>query len=147
MKAFGSVLFTRQVIGLQRPTPTRLNDLPERTRAMIDDLSSLHLVATVLRGKWTLPVVYSLKHHTRRYGEIRRHLPTATEKMLISTLRKLEKNGLVKRHIYPSVPPKVEYKLTPFGLEVLEIAKKTNELAKSSSAIKSIKEAQCGLFS
>ena len=123
----------------------RLNDLPERTHAMIDDLSSLHLVATVLRGKWTLPVVYSLKHHTRRYGEIRRHLPTATEKMLISTLRKLEKNGLVKRHIYPSVPPKVEYKLTPFGLEVLAFAQSANALAKASPILASTtEEAQRG---
>lgn len=112
---------------------------------MIDDLSSLHLVATVLRGKWTLPVVYSLKHHTRRYGEIRRHLPTATEKMLISTLRKLEKNGLVKRHIYPSVPPKVEYKLTPFGLEVLAFAQSANALAKASPILASTtEEAQRG---
>lgn len=112
---------------------------------MYDDLSSLNLVATVLSGKWTLPVVYSLKTHTRRYGEIRRHLPTATEKMLIATLRKLEKDGLVKRHLYPSVPPKVEYKLTPFGLEVLAITQSASALAKASPLLGStMKEAQDG---
>lgn len=112
---------------------------------MNDDLSSLNLIATVLRGKWTLPVVYSLKTHTRRYGEIRRHLPTATEKMLITTLRKLEKDGLLKRRIYPSVPPKVEYKLTPFGLEVLAITQSVGVLAEASPTISSsLQEARVG---
>lgn len=110
---------------------------------MNDDLGSLNLIATVLSGKWTLPVVYSLKTHTRRYGEIRRHIPTATEKMLISTLRKLEKDGLVKRHLYPSVPPKVEYKLTPFGLEVLAITESASALVKASPLLATtISEAQ-----
>lgn len=110
---------------------------------MNDDFSSLHLIATILSGKWTLPVVYSLKDRTRRYGEIRRRLPCATEKMLIATLRKLEKDGLVKRRIYPSVPPKVEYKLTPFGLEVLAITQSASRLAKASLLLAiTIQEAQ-----
>lgn len=112
----------------------------------MDDLSSLKLVATALAGKWTLPVVYSLKDNTRRYHEIRRHFPSATEKMIISTLRKLEKDGLVRRRIYPTVPPKVEYTLTPLGLEVLAIAQSANELAKSSPVIGTIEEARKSLF-
>ncbi|MBN9397939.1 hypothetical protein BGO17_00740 [Candidatus Saccharibacteria bacterium 49-20] len=114
---------------------------------MPDDLSSLRLVATTLAGKWTLPVVYSLKDNTRRYHEIRRHFPKATEKMIIATLKKLEKDGLVKRRIYPTVPPKTEYTLTPLGFEVLAIAQSANALAKASTAIESLKEARGGLFS
>jgi DNA-binding HxlR family transcriptional regulator len=65
--------------------------------------------------------------------------------MLIATLRKLEKDGLVKRHIYPAVPPKVEYKLTPFGLEVLAFAQSANALAKASPILaNTIEEARLG---
>ena len=109
---------------------------------MNDELSSLNLVATVLSGKWTLPVVYALKDRTHRYHEIHKHLPTATEKVLASTLRKLEKDGLVKRHIYPSVPPKVEYTLTPLGAEILAIAKSANALAAASPVLIDMKEAR-----
>lgn len=113
----------------------------------MDDLSSLKLVATALAGKWTLPVVYSLKDNTRRYHEIRRAFPKATEKMIISTLKKLEKDGMIRRRIYPTVPPKVEYTLTPLGLELLFIAQSANELAKASTAIETLKEARESLFS
>lgn len=114
---------------------------------MPDDLSSLNLVATALAGKWTLPVVYSLKDNTRRYHEIRRHFPKATEKMIIATLKKLEKDGLVKRRIYPTVPPKTEYTLTPLGFEVLAIAQSANALAKASPIITDAREAHRSLFS
>lgn len=113
---------------------------------MIDDLSSLNLVATALSGKWTLPVVYSLKDNTRRYHEIRGSFPKATEKMIIVTLKKLEKDGMVKRRIYPTVPPKTEYTLTPSGLEVLAMAQSANALAKASPVIKTMKEARKSLF-
>jgi hypothetical protein len=55
--------------------------------------------------------VMALKVDTRRHGE----LEGISQKMLIQTLRNLEHNGLVKREVYPVVPPKVEYSLTPWG--------------------------------
>jgi DNA-binding HxlR family transcriptional regulator len=102
---------------------------------MNDDLSSLNFIATILSSKWTLPVVYVLKNHTRRYHEIHIHLPNTTQKMLTATLRKLERDGLVKRKIHASIPPKVEYRLTPFGLEVLLLTQRFNDLAQSNQLI------------
>lgn len=113
---------------------------------MPDSLSPLNLVTTILAGKWTLPIVYSLKDRTHRYHEIRRSFPTVTEKMLIATLKKLEKDGLVKRRLYPSVPPKTEYTLTPLGLEALAIAQSANALAKASPLITTAREARKSLF-
>jgi len=56
-----------------------------------------------------------------RYGELKRLLKGITTKMLTQTLRELEQDGLVSRKVYLEVPPKVEYSLTPAGLELIPI--------------------------
>jgi DNA-binding HxlR family transcriptional regulator len=102
---------------------------------MNDDLSSLNFIATILSSKWTLPVVYVLKNRTRRYHEIHKHLPNTTQKMLTATLRKLERDGLVKRKIHPTIPPKVEYRLTPLGLEVLLMTQNVSDWVQSNQLV------------
>jgi DNA-binding HxlR family transcriptional regulator len=59
--------------------------------------------------------------------------------MLTATLRQLERNGLIKRKVYPTVPPKVEYKLTDLGLEVLDIIEKIDVWAKENRVISKIR--------
>jgi DNA-binding HxlR family transcriptional regulator len=66
-------------------------------------------------GRWGPLVIMALKGETKRHGELRRELEGISQKMLIQTLRNLEHNGLVEREVYPVVPPKVEYSLTPLG--------------------------------
>jgi DNA-binding HxlR family transcriptional regulator len=67
-------------------------------------------------GKWSPLVVMALEDGgKKRHGELRRELRGVSQKMLIQTLRQLETNGLVEREVYPVVPPKVEYSLTPLG--------------------------------
>ena len=106
---------------------------------MNDDLSSLDFIATILASKWTLPVVCTLKNQTRRYHELQKRIPNITQKMLTATLRQLERNGLIKRKVYPTVPPKVEYKLTDLGLEVLDIIEKIDVWAKENRVISKIR--------
>ena len=106
---------------------------------MNDDLSSLNFIATILASKWTLPVVCTLKNQTRRYHELQKHIPNITQKMLTATLRQLESNGLIKRKVYPTVPPKVEYKLTDQGLEVLAIIDKLDVWVKDNRIISRIR--------
>ena len=57
----------------------------------------------------------ALKEGKKRHGELKRELEGISQKMLIQTLRNLERNGLVEREVHPVVPPKVEYSLTPLG--------------------------------
>ena len=69
----------------------------------------------VIGDKWKPIVLIILGQGMKRYGELQRHLPDVSKKMLTQTLRALENDGLLKRTVYAEVPPKVEYDLTPLG--------------------------------
>jgi DNA-binding HxlR family transcriptional regulator len=62
----------------------------------------------LIGDKWTPIIVYILGQGTKRYGELQRHLPDVSKKMLTQTLRALERDGLLKRKVYAEVPPRVE---------------------------------------
>ncbi|MFE9443255.1 winged helix-turn-helix transcriptional regulator [Streptomyces sp. NPDC006602] len=65
--------------------------------------------------KWSLLVIALLEHRRLRFTELRREIDGISQRMLTVTLRSLERDGLVKRTVYPVVPPRVEYELTPLG--------------------------------
>ena len=68
-----------------------------------------------LDGKWKGVILFHLMDRTLRFNELRRHLPAITQRMLTKQLRELEGSGLISRTVYPVVPPRVEYALTPLG--------------------------------
>jgi DNA-binding HxlR family transcriptional regulator len=69
----------------------------------------------VLSGKWKANILFQLQSGSKRFGELRRLIPKATQQMLTAHLRELERSGVIRREIYAQVPPKVEYSLTPLG--------------------------------
>jgi len=69
----------------------------------------------VIGGKWKCVILWHVRKRVRRFGELRRLIPGATQKMLTTQLRELERDGLISRRIYPEIPPKVEYSMTPYG--------------------------------
>jgi DNA-binding HxlR family transcriptional regulator len=69
----------------------------------------------LIADKWIVAVLYVLSGGTKRYGELQREIGEISQRMLTRTLRDLERNGLIKRKVYPVVPPMVEYSLTPLG--------------------------------
>ncbi|MBB5852888.1 winged helix-turn-helix transcriptional regulator [Amycolatopsis umgeniensis] len=85
-------------------------------------------VIEVLANKWALYVLGAIRRYERpmRFSELRRLLDGITQKMLTQTLRALERDGLIRRDVYPTVPPRVEYGLTPLGVDV---GKLTNAVA------------------
>ena len=76
-------------------------------------------VLELIAGKWTMLVLVALENgRPMRFAELRRRLDGVTAKVLTQTLRALEREGLVMRTVYPTVPPCVEYRLTELGQEV-----------------------------
>lgn len=72
-------------------------------------------VVNLVSSKWTLLVFYELESGTLRYSDIKKRIEGVTQKMLTQTLRLMERDGLVIRVVHPTVPPTVEYSLTPLG--------------------------------
>lgn len=90
--------------------PADVYSAPCPSRAALDRIAD----------KWTVLIVVALGDGTRRYSELRSAIDGVSEKMLTQTLRSLERDGLVKRTVYPTVPPKVEYSLTELGRTLRE---------------------------
>lgn len=65
--------------------------------------------------KWSVLVVDALAQGPRRFNELRREIPSVSQRMLTLTLRNLERDGLVSRTVTPSIPPRVDYELTALG--------------------------------
>jgi DNA-binding HxlR family transcriptional regulator len=68
-----------------------------------------------IADKWSLLVIALLDKRTMRFAELLRSIEGISKRMLTTTLRQLERDGIVERTVYPTVPPKVEYSLTPLG--------------------------------
>jgi DNA-binding HxlR family transcriptional regulator len=70
--------------------------------------------------KWSTLMLITLGERPHRFGELRRAIPDISQRMLTQTLRNLQHDGLISRHVHPTVPPSVEYRLTPMGRSLME---------------------------
>ncbi|MGW0252757.1 winged helix-turn-helix transcriptional regulator [Nocardia goodfellowii] len=75
----------------------------------------------VLGGKWSIQVIAELSGESRRFGHLYRSVPGISQRMLAVRLRRLERDGLITRTVYPTVPVQVEYALTPMGHSLLPV--------------------------
>jgi DNA-binding HxlR family transcriptional regulator len=96
-----------------------------------DQQCPTRMVLDRLADKWTVLVVGLLAHGTRRFGELRRDITGISPKVLTQTLRALERDGLITRRVYASVPPKVEYRLTPLGRTLIHLVEEIREWAET----------------
>ncbi|MFN3659413.1 MAG: winged helix-turn-helix transcriptional regulator [Pseudolabrys sp.] len=84
------------------------------------DCRAISEVLSRVGDKWTVLVVSSLGGGPKRFNELRRALGSISQRMLTLTLRALERDGLVTRTVYPTVPPRVDYELTRLGCSLLD---------------------------
>ena len=97
---------------------------PERRRARLEDFEMIEQTRTalaLLESKWTVDVVILMASGIHRHARLIDNAPGLSKKVLTSTLRKLEETGIVARHVYPEIPVRVEYTLTPLGWQLTEL--------------------------
>jgi DNA-binding HxlR family transcriptional regulator len=70
--------------------------------------------------KWSMLMIMELATRSQRFSELHRAIPDISKRMLTQTLRDLERDGLITRHVFPTRPPTVEYRLAPLGQSLLE---------------------------
>jgi DNA-binding HxlR family transcriptional regulator len=95
------------------PQPLRLRTSDDET------LKALQAAVGVLAAKWSVVVLARLAEGTHRFNELLRQIDGVSRRMLSATLRQLERDGLIERHVYARVPARVEYELSPVGENLL----------------------------
>jgi DNA-binding HxlR family transcriptional regulator len=88
-------------------------------------------VVDLIGDKWTVLILKALCHKQLRYSELHRAIPGISQKVLTSSLRQLERDGIVKRTVHPVIPPKVEYEMTSLGYSVFEVVDALRDWAES----------------
>lgn len=99
---------------MQTPTQGRLTCAVETT-------------LKVIGGRWKVLILRELLVGMQRFNQLHRSLPGITQKMLTQQLRELEEDGIIHRQVYPQVPPKVEYSLTPLGASLKPVLEAMHE--------------------
>lgn len=107
-----------------RPEPVREALAARFQDWMAADLAPEHCPARDvfdrIGDRWTALIIVALAKEPRRFAALLRLIPDISRKMLTQSLRSLERDGLVTRHVFPTKPPAVEYRLSPLGESILE---------------------------
>lgn len=103
---------------LNYPPQPALNRIADM--GIFDTQCEGHQILDKIANKWTILIIYALTQGTKRYSDLKQQIIGISPKMLIQNLRNLERNGLIKREIYPTIPPRVDYSLTPLGESLAE---------------------------
>lgn len=89
---------------------------------------------SVMGGTWKPIILFHLLHNRMRFSELGRAIPSVTQRMLTLQLRELEEAGIVTRTVFPEVPPRVEYELTPLGRSLQPVLIAMREWGQSYAA-------------
>ncbi|WP_221622365.1 MULTISPECIES: helix-turn-helix domain-containing protein [unclassified Burkholderia] len=85
-----------------------------------NDCQATRQILDRIGDKWSLYLIATLNDGARRFNELKREIDGISQRMLTLTLRGLERDGLVTRTVFPTIPPRVDYALTPLGETLLE---------------------------
>ncbi len=96
----------------------QISDFPANKKKTV---SVARAVEDIVGCKWSLEVLAAVRHGIVRPGAIQRHVEGLSTKVLNERLVKMQRYGIMKKEIFPEVPPRVEYQITPFGEQFLSI--------------------------
>lgn len=102
-----------------------------KNKNQCDEECPVMRTAKIIEGKWTTLILRDLLGGKKRYSELQRSLLTISPKLLAERLRMLEKNRLVKRTVYPTVPVTTEYELTALGKKLKKVIMAMSEFGGS----------------
>ena len=102
--------------------------------------SPIDATLDIIGGKYKVSILYNLRNDTLRFGQLRRLVPKATQRMLTKQLRELESDGMIHREVFREVPPHVEYSLTAEGKTLNPILVSLCNWGKLRLAIRASKE-------
>jgi DNA-binding HxlR family transcriptional regulator len=105
------------------------------TLHVAEDCRAVSEVLSRVGDKWTVLVVSTLGDGPKRFNELRRALGSISQRMLTLTLRALERDGLVTRTVFPTIPPRVDYELTQLGRSLLEPVSELGTWARQNRAM------------
>lgn len=94
----------------------------------------------IIGGRWKPTILFALLNEKMRYSGLFKAIPGISERMLVAQLRELERDGLVRRIVYPEVPPRVEYELTPLGLSAKPMLNSMSDWGKMHRELKKSKQ-------
>jgi DNA-binding HxlR family transcriptional regulator len=100
-----------------------MGELQENSRTGCHVETTLRLIG----GRWKVLILRELTNGIKRFGELHRALDGITQKMLTQQLREMQGDGIISREVYPQVPPKVEYSLTPLGESLKPVLRAMHE--------------------
>lgn len=118
-----------------------VQDLNARTTGELPELS-VHLTVNILGGKWKAVILYLLSGGELRFNELRRLIPSITQRMLTIQLRELEKYGVIDRVVYPDSKVRVGYRLNELGSTLIPLIRRMQEWGESYRAIAELAETQ-----
>jgi DNA-binding HxlR family transcriptional regulator len=95
-------------------------EMDARPAADAELIERIDHALAVLQGKWKVHLLFSMARGVHRHARLLESLPGTSKKVMIDTLRALERDGLVTRHVFAEVPARVEYALTPLGWSITE---------------------------
>ena len=95
-------------------------DLPDAPKPTARDCQPTRQILDRVADKWSLYVITTLQGGPRRVNELKREIEGISQRMLTLTLRGLERDGLITRTVFPTIPPRVDYELTDLGRTLLD---------------------------
>lgn len=101
---------------------------------------ALDVAMHFIGGKWKSIVLWYLRKDKKRFGELKKHIPGITEKMLSMQLKELEQDGIVARTVFAEVPPRVEYHLTEEGKTLLPLLEELGKWGRRKAQLNGVIE-------
>jgi len=107
----GSFIVSRNIFVTMKAS----NDINQKKTIKEGDDCPVEMTIKVIAARWKCPIIHHLLNGTKRFNELRKLIPDASQRMLTKHLRELETHGIINRKVFAEVPPKTEYSLTDVG--------------------------------